>query len=158
MPDFDHAGHKIHMNPANGKFSAIIDGEQVVKPSLPAIKKAIEKSMAIAFKPHTAIASVGYNTKKGKIGDTGYTRVKVLRPPVLKNARWRGKVLHFTVESDSGGTVEITDIYKDEPGTLAAIKAMNEFDKKERRIKEELEREEKKVKEAFDKFKIRGQS
>lgn len=61
MSNMDYKGTPILFHPASAKFSAVIDGDEVFKPSVDAVKKAIDKSLASRFTPFSALIVDGYN-------------------------------------------------------------------------------------------------
>jgi hypothetical protein len=152
MTKFTHAGVEITLGD-NGKFTATVQGNKVTKPSLDAMKKHIDTKAKSAFKSLPVLVHQNYSIRKNVVKGTDYCRTMLLSPPVETKRKYGRRELKCKVQGDYN-VFEVESLYTDTPETIAAIKALDAFEERKKKIKEQLEAEEEKLQEALAKFKI----
>lgn len=137
--ELEHKGIKITIT-HEGKFEAVIGGKRVVKPSVDAMKKAIDAHALDEFVPFSAIKNVNDNRGEKELKDLkGMTRVMVTGIQKTGQKKWWSA--QNTFATDSG--INTAKVLKDTLPNIAAFKAHQAYCDKtnkilhERRVQEE---------------------
>lgn len=148
MAKFTHEGVEIELIESSGKFVATVGGKKVVKGSLAAIKKAINKDKLDAFVPFTVLYWTKYDGEK-IAGLKRYRRVKIIgkRPAgrgYRNPAQW---ITEGGREIGGGWNVchkdcsEVIELLKaDEKNRAEQKAAKDKFDKIEQTIENKLKK------------------
>lgn len=129
MADYEHNGTPITFDPANCAFRASIAGVIVRKPSLAAIKKAIDKTSA--FVPFTAIVSQW--GEKPKV-------IKIINQKVSKHSGYSQTRRVLFIDED-GHQHSPENLYVNTPENLKLLNAANKHDADMSKQKKALEEE-----------------
>ncbi len=138
-PTFEHKGTKIELTKF-GTFAAKINGKHVSKPSLDAMRKAIDEVGKLPFTPFVAVRAPTYQdgaAEKAGAKD-GLLRVQIIGVQKAdRGARYRGEFMFI----EKGGA-EAHKVMVDSPENRAAFKALRDFKAEAERIKAERDEQE----------------
>lgn len=151
MAKFTHEGVEIELIESSGKFVATVSGKRVVKDSLAAIKKFIDKDKSSGFVPFTVLC---YEDREGvKIpGLKHIRRVKIIgKKPAGRGYRNPAQWITEEKREIGGGW---TKVYKDCPEVIELLKADEKNDMEKREAEEKFDKIERTLEDKLDKFKV----
>ena len=156
---YEHKGVAITLEPATGEFYATIEGKEVVKPSLAAIKKVIDggvKDKTAYNPPMTGLIwhPRGYDQTPLSERPVDNFRVNIVRVAKGSNSRRWHKTINFY--DDKGH--EFERVIADTPEAFAALKAYWKRYEEVQRLKSELDEEVRKLAEAIPQIAARDEA
>lgn len=132
MPDLKYKDIPIEVT-ASGQFRAVVNQQPIVKPSMAAMKKAIDQKDVAKFEPFTALRHDSWRDALGKVTQVckGLVRVKIV-DLVMENARRRGGGASPMFVEEGG--IRHDDVIDDTPENITAFVAHLEYEEESRKL------------------------
>lgn len=154
MAKFEHDGIEIELK-QDGRFAASIGGKLVRKPSLDAMKKAIDESKKVKFEPFEGLIRAGWEVKEYMIEGTELARVKIVGVEKIKYRRDGREQFYFvwkSLDGKKGGTSGT--VYRSAQEAIEAETALESFKQETRRIETERREQQGELTEKLSEFLI----
>lgn len=118
---FEHKGTPIAFNEKTGEFFATINGVNVRKPSLDAMRKVIDESKKVKFDPFKALT----------FNNTSIEVVKVVGVDKARRSDWRAGSHVFIIKVGKNGLTRRPEVTPDTAPARVAIRKYQQAHKKE---------------------------
>lgn len=132
MSQFEHKGIAITFNEQRATFSATINKKHISKPSLSAMKTAIDKSVESTFKPFSALIGATYS-RQGDVAGGELTRVTVIGLRKHRKTSWQSH--EFEYDFEGGG--QHRKVMEDTPANIKAFLEAKRYEAESQRIESE---------------------